>query len=152
MDIMALIDRIEELIDNGRNVPLTSQRLIDVEKIYEIIDEVRAQFPDELKQARWIVKERQEMVEEAEKEANRILEEARERAQQMAAEQEIVKLSESQAAEILDNARAREREIRLGAEDYADEMLANLEVNLGKLLTAVQRGRDRLQGKVNQRA
>jgi F0F1-type ATP synthase membrane subunit b/b' len=152
MDIMALIDRIEELIDNGRNVPFSNGRIVDADKIYEIIDEIRAQFPDELKQARWIVKERQEMVEEAEKEANRILEEARDRAQALAADQEIVKLAESQAAEILDNARAREREIRLGAEDYADEMLANLEVNLGKLLTAVQRGRDRLQGKVNQRA
>jgi F0F1-type ATP synthase membrane subunit b/b' len=152
MDIMALIDRIEELIDNGRNVPLSQARMVDADKIYEIIDEIRAQFPDELKQARWIVKERQEMVEEAEKEANRILEEARERAQALASEQEIVKLAESQAAEILDNARAREREIRLGAEDYADEMLANLEVNLGKLLTSVQRGRDRLQGKVNQRS
>ena len=152
MDIMALIDRIEELIDNGRNVPFSNSRMVDADKIYEIIDEIRAQFPDELKQARWIVKERQEMVEEAEKEANRILEEARDRAQSLAAEQEIVKLAESQAAEILDNARAREREVRLGAEDYADEMLANLEVNLGKLLTAVQRGRDRLQGKVNQRA
>jgi cell division septum initiation protein DivIVA len=151
MDILALIDRIEELIDNGRTLPLTSSRMVDADKVYEIIDEVRAQFPDELKQARWIVKERQEMLEEAEKEANRILEEARDRAQALASEQEIVKLAEQQAAEILDNARAREREIRLGAEDYADEMLANLEVNLGKLLTAVQRGRDRLQGKVNQR-
>jgi cell division septum initiation protein DivIVA len=62
-----------------------------------------------------------------------------------------VRLAESQAADILDKARQQEREIRLGAEDYADEMLANLEVNLGKLLTAVQRGRDRLQGKVSQR-
>ncbi len=51
----------------------------------------------------------------------------------------------------MDRAKQQEREIRLGAEDYADEMLANLEVNLGKLLTAVQRGRDRLQGKVSQR-
>lgn len=91
------------------------------------------------------------MLEEAEKEANRILEDARERAAAIASEQEIVKLAEQQAAEILDAARAKEREIRLGAEDYADEMLANLEVNLGKLLTAVQRGRDRLQGKVGQR-
>jgi cell division septum initiation protein DivIVA len=151
MDILTLIDRIEELVDMGRNVPMTSTRMVDAEKVYEIIDEIRAQFPDELKQARWIVKERQEMLEEAEKESNRILEEARERAQALASEQEIVKLAEQQAAEILDNSRAREREIRLGAEDYADEMLANLEVNLGKLLTAVQRGRDRLQGKVNQR-
>ncbi len=151
MDIMALIDRIEELVDSGRTVPFSSSKLVDPEKVYEIIDEIRAQFPDEVKQARWIVKERQEMLEEAEKEANRILEDAKSRADDIASEQEIVKLAEQQAADILDNARAREREIRLGADDYADEMLANLEVNLGKLLTAVQRGRDRLQGKVSQR-
>lgn len=151
MDIMALIDRIEELIDSGRNVPFSASKIVDPDKIYEILDEIREHFPDELKQARWIVKERQEMLEEAEKEANRILEEAQARAQAIASEQEIVRLAEQQAAEIMDKARAQEREIRLGAEDYADEMLANLEVNLGKLLTAVQRGRDRLQGKVSQR-
>jgi cell division septum initiation protein DivIVA len=138
-------------MDNARSLPLTKQRLVDQEKVYEIIDEIRASFPDELKQARWIVKERQEMLEEAEKEANRVLEDARDRAEAMASEQEVVKRANEQAASILDSARQQEREIRLGAEDYADEMLANLEVNLGKLLTAVQRGRDRLQGKVNQR-
>jgi cell division septum initiation protein DivIVA len=151
MDILTLIDRIEEVIDHGRNVPMTQQRMVDTDKLYELIDEIRSQYPDELKQARWIVKERQEMLEEAEKEANRVLEEARERAQALASEQEVVRLAEQQAAEILDDARSREREIRLGAEDYADEMLANLEANLGKLLTAVQRGRDRLQGRVNPR-
>ena len=151
MDIMALIDRIEEIVDGAKGVPFTQQKMVDDNAIYDIIDEIRAQFPDELKQARWIVKERQEMLEEAEKEANRILEEARDRAQALASEQEVVRLAESQAADILDKARQQEREIRLGAEDYADEMLANLEVNLGKLLTAVQRGRDRLQGKVSQR-
>jgi cell division septum initiation protein DivIVA len=148
MDIMALIDRIEEIVDNARSVPFMSNKMVDPDKVYEIIDEVRAQYPDELKQARWIVKERQEMLEEAEKEGNRILEEARDRAQAIASETEVVRLAEAQAADIMDKARTQEREIRLGAEDYADEMLANLEVNLGKLLTAVQRGRDRLQGKV----
>jgi cell division septum initiation protein DivIVA len=148
MDIMALIDRIEELIDNAKGVPFSSNKMVDPDKIYEIIDEVRAQYPDELKQARWIVKERQEMLEEAEKEANRILEEARDRAQALANETEVVRLAQAQADDIMEKARTQEREIRLGAEDYADEMLANLEVNLGKLLTAVQRGRDRLQGKV----
>src|SRR5512133_4185293 len=118
MDIMALIDRIEELIDNGRNVPFSNGRIVDADKIYEIIDEIRAQFPDELKQARWIVKERQEMLEEAEKEANRILEDARDRAQALANEQEVVRLAEAQAADILDKAHTQEREIRLGAEDY----------------------------------
>ncbi len=147
MDIMALIDRIEEIVDGAKGVPFTNQKMVDPDAVYDIIDEIRAQFPDELKQARWIVKERQEMLEEAEKEANRILEEARDRAAALANEQEVVRLAESQAAAILDNARQQEREVRLGAEDYADEIFANLEVNLGKLLTAVQRGRDRLQGK-----
>lgn len=151
LDIMALIDRIEEIVDHARGVPLSAKKMVDPQEIYDMIDEIRAQFPDELKQARWIVKERQEMLEEAEKEANRILEEAQERAQAIASEQEVVRLAEQQAADTIDRARQQEREIRLGAEDYADEVLANLEVNLGKFLTHVQRGRDRLQGKVGQR-
>ena len=150
MDVLESIDRLHALVHDAKHVPLRSEVRVDKEKLDDLLNELRVTIPDDLKEARWIVKERQEMLEEAEKEANRILEEARDRAQALAADQEIVKLAEQQAAEILDTARTREREIRLGAEDYADEMLANLEVNLGKLLTAVQRGRDRLQGKVGQ--
>ncbi|TLM78935.1 MAG: ATPase, partial [Actinobacteria bacterium] len=105
MDIMALIDRIEEIVDNAKGVPFTNQKMVEPDAVYEIIDEIRAQFPDELKQARWIVKERQEMLEEAEKEANRILEEAQERAQSIASEQEVVRLAEQQAADMIDRAR-----------------------------------------------
>lgn len=148
MDIMVLIDKLEDLIATGRKMPFTSNVIVNETKIFEIIDEIRATLPEELKQARWIVKERQDMLDEAEKEANHILEEAREQAKQMALDTEVFKMAEKQATEIIEAAKAREKEIRLGAEDYADEMLANLEVNLGKLLTAVQRGRDRLQGKI----
>ena len=147
MDILALIDKLEDLVAEGKKVPLTSSVLVNEQQAYDIIDEVRAKFPDEIKQARWIVKERQEMVEEAEKEAGKIIENARLRAEELAAETEVVRLAEDEAARRLEEVHEKEREIRLGAEDYADEMLANLEVNLGKLLTAVQRGRDRLQGK-----
>ncbi len=148
MDIMNLIDKIEDVIATARRVPLSNSVMINEQKIFETIDEMRASIPDELKQARWIVKERQEMLAEAEKEASATIEEARKNAEQIASEQEIVKMAESQADKILFDAKEKEREIRLGAEDYADEMLANLEVNLGKLLAAVQRGRDRLQGKI----
>ncbi|MHB8840219.1 MAG: ATPase [Candidatus Aquicultor sp.] len=148
MDIMGLIDRLEDVIANGRKVPLSASVVLQEQKLYDIIDELRAALPDELKQARWIVKERQEMIDEAEKERNRIIEEAMIRAEAMTTEKEVMRLAERRAAELIEAAQAREREIRLGAEDYADEMLANLEVNLGKLLTAVQRGRDRLQGRL----
>src|SRR5918912_1283093 len=117
MDVLVLIDKLDDQIHNAKPVPLTDQVRVDKEEIYDILDQMRATIPEEIKQARWIVKERQEMLAEAKREAERIIN------------------------------RAREREIRLGAEDYADEILNTLEVNLTKFIAAVQRGRDRLAGK-----
>jgi vacuolar-type H+-ATPase subunit H len=87
------------------------------------------------------------MLAEAKREAERIITEARDKATQAASEQEVVKRAEREAAQIVEEARMREREVRLGAEDYADEVLGTLEVNLGKFLAAVQRGREKLQGR-----
>jgi vacuolar-type H+-ATPase subunit H len=90
------------------------------------------------------------MLAEAKREAERIVKEARERQQQLISQEEITKQAERAADDIIEDARAREREIRLGAEDYADEILNTLEVNLQKFLAAVQRGRDRLAGREQQ--
>lgn len=147
MDVLVLIDKLDDLIHNARTVPLTDSVMIDREEIYDILDQMRSTIPEEIKQARWIVKERQEMLAEAKTEAERLLAEAQEKANRLASEEEIVRLAEKQAKEILEESREREREIRLGAEDYADEVLGNLEVNLEKFLAAVRRGRERLQGR-----
>src|SRR5215212_861070 len=119
MDVLVLIDKLDDVVHNARPVPLTDQVRVDREEIYDLLDQMRATIPEEIKQARWIVKERQEMLAEAERGAE----------------------------EILEDARDTERQIRLGAEDYADEILSTLEVNLQKFLAAVQRGRDRLAGR-----
>jgi cell division septum initiation protein DivIVA len=145
MDVLVLIDKLDDLIHNARSVPLTDSVMIDREEIYDLLDQMRSTIPEEVKQARWIVKERQEMLAEAKQEAERITGEARQRAEEMAAQEEIVRVAERQASDILEDAREREREIRLGAEDYADEVLGSLEVNLDKFLAAVRRGRQRLQ-------
>ena len=87
------------------------------------------------------------MLAEAKREAERLISEGRERQNQLISEQEVTKQAERAADEIVEDARTREREIRLGAEDYADEILNTLEVNLQKFLAAVQRGRDRLAGR-----
>ncbi|MCL2526453.1 MAG: ATPase [Coriobacteriia bacterium] len=151
MDIEQLVNRLEDLVDSSKAMPLSNNKVVDPDAIYDIIDEIRSSFPEDLKQARWIVKQRQEMTEEAEREANRILEEAQDRARELVNETQIVREAEARAHEIMEEANLTAREIKLGAEDYADEMLANLEVNMSKLLTSVQRGRDRLQGKNIQR-
>src|SRR6516164_7578073 len=121
MDVLVLIDKLDDLVHNARAVPLTDQVRVD--------------------------KERQEMLAEAKREAERIVKEARERQERMVSEEEITKQAERAAEDIIEDARGREREIRLGAEDYADEILNTLEVNLSKFIAAVQRGRDRLAGK-----
>ena len=147
MDVLVLIDKLDDLVHNAKPVPLTDQVRVDKEEIYDILDQMRATIPEEIKQARWIVKERQEMLAEAKREAERIVKEARERQAQLVSQQEVTKQAERAAEDIIEDARAREREIRLGAEDYADEILNTLEVNLSKFIAAVQRGRERLQGK-----
>jgi vacuolar-type H+-ATPase subunit H len=98
------------------------------------------------------VKERQEMLAEAKREAERIVKEANDEQLRLVSEQEVVKQAENHAEDIVEEARAREREIRLGAEDYADDILNTLEVNLEKFLAAVQRGRDRLAGRDHESA
>ncbi len=144
MDVLVLIDKLDDLVHNAKAVPLTDQVRIDREEIYDILDQMRATIPEEIKQARWIVKERQEMLAEAKREQDRLLQEAREQAVREASQTEIVKLAERQAQEIIDEARRSARETRLEMEDWADGILATLESNLDKFLSAVRRGRERL--------
>ena len=147
MDVLVLIDKLDDLVHNAKSVPMTDQVRVDKEEIYDILDQMRATIPEEIKQARWIVKERQEMLAEAKREAERIVKEARERQEKLISQEEITKQAERAAEDIIEDARARVREIRLGAEDYADDIHNTLEINLTKFIGAVQRGRDRLAGK-----
>ena len=129
MDVLVLIDTLDDLVHNAKPIPLTDQVRVDKEGIYDILDQIRATIPEEIKQARWIVKE------------------AREREARLISEEEVTKHAERSAEDIIEDVRGREREILLGAEDYAEEILSTLEVNLSKFNTAVGRGRDRLVGK-----
>ena len=147
MDVLEMIDKLDELVRNAKHVPLSREVRVDKDKLDGLLDEMRATIPEEIKEARWIVKERQEMLAEAKREAERIVREAREQQARMISDEEVTKQAERAADEIVEDARTREREIRLGAEDYADEILNTLEVNLQKFLAAVQRGRDRLAGR-----
>ena len=152
MDVLVLIDKLDDMIHNAKPIPLTDNVRVDKEEIYDLLDQMRATIPEEIKQARWIVKERQEMLAEAKREAERIVKEAHDEQLRLVSEQEVVKQAENHAEDIIEEARAREREIRLGAEDYADDILNTLEVNLETFLAAVQRGRDRLAGRDHENA
>jgi cell division septum initiation protein DivIVA len=146
MDVLELIDRLHHLFDSAKKVPLTDQVRVNRQEIRDILAQMRATIPGEIKEARWIVQEREHMLAEAERQAERIAEEARDRQAQLVSGHERIRQAERAAEEIIEGARGREREIRLGAEDYADEILNTLELNLAKLAAAIHRGRERLRG------
>ena len=143
-DVMHLIDELDDTVNSAKSGLIGSQVKVDKERAYSILDQMRATIPEEIKQARWINKERQEMLAEATRESERILDAAREERDRLLDPEEIVKLAERRAERVLEDARNRERQIRLAAEDFADEILGSLEANLERFAAAVQRGRERL--------
>ena len=145
MDVLELINKLDELVRNAKHLPLSREVRVDKDKLDGLLDEMRATIPEEINEARWIVKERAEMLAAAEREAERIVGEAQESQTQLVAEHHLTGQAALAAEEIIDGARAEEREIRLGAEDYADEILGTFEGNLSRFIAAVQRGRERLQ-------
>src|SRR4030065_2612474 len=87
MDVLVLIDNLDDVVHGASTFPMTDKGVTDRDEIYDLLDQMRATIPEEIKQARWIVKERQEMLQEAKEETERILTEAREEAQRLGGEQ-----------------------------------------------------------------
>jgi cell division septum initiation protein DivIVA len=145
MDVLELTDRLHHLVHSAKKIPLRDQLRVNRQEIRDILDQMRAAIPEEIKEAHWIAQERQDLLAQAQREAEQIAAETRERRSQLASRHELVRQSEHAAEEIIEDARGRERELRLGAGDYADEILNTLELNLAKFIAAIQRARDRLR-------
>lgn len=145
-DLMSLIGELEGIIDTSKSsfVGGGQKKVVEVDAVYEILDLMRENYPEEIRSARRTIKERDEMLAAAEVEANRIINDAKEQALIIAGEQEIARLAQQRADEILEQARELERETRFGAEDYADQVFSHLEENLNKLSSSVTRCRERL--------
>lgn len=145
MDTIELIEKLEEIIGKSRKIPFSSNFIINENDIYEILDELRNVLPEEFKQARWIVKERENMLEEAKRQSGRIIGEAEEKAENMIGESEIMKNAMKKSEEIISLSEAKARTLRLEAEDYSDEKLASLEAVVYKILAAVEKGREQFK-------
>jgi cell division septum initiation protein DivIVA len=142
--VLELIERLDALLAQARVVPLTDQVRVERDSVYELLDEIRAVIPEEVRQARWIVKEREDMLAEARRECDRLLSEAREQAARECSEQRVIVMAERQAEEILQQARRKAHELQADLDEWADAIFSTLELNLEKFCGAVRRGRERL--------
>jgi cell division septum initiation protein DivIVA len=145
MDDLELTDRLHHLVHSAKKLPLHDQVLVNRQAIRDVLDQMRATIPDEIKEAHWIAQERQDMLAQAKREAEQIAAETRERQTQLVSHHALIRQAEHAADEIIQDARAHEGELRQGAQDYADEILNTFELNLAKFMAAIQRARDRLR-------
>ena len=140
MDIQHLVDRLEDLIDEGRHVPFSKQTLIDEERALEIIDQMRISIPEEIEKAARVLAQRDRILAQANEEAARLVQLARERGEQMVDREAMVQAAQSRAANIIEAARQEAEGITEDADGYVLESLSSLEQQLAKMLAVVRNG------------
>jgi hypothetical protein len=145
-DTELLLQRLRDMIDGAPNVPLSSTPRISREEAIDLLDEAIVQFPEELRAARWLLKEREQFLAKMAHEGDAILEQSRARAEGMVQRTEVVKAAETRAYQILDTAEAEARRLRYEVEDFCDQKLASFEIVLERTLKMVSSGRAKLQG------
>jgi F0F1-type ATP synthase membrane subunit b/b' len=144
-DTRMMLLRLQELLENARAMPLSSSVMVNREEFGEILGEAMDGLPEELREARWLLKEREDVLERARREAERIIEAARVRAERMVERTEVVREARRTAEAIVDAADRNGAQIRHEAEDYVDRKLAAFEVVLDRTMQQVEKGRERLQ-------
>ncbi len=145
-DVEAKLHQLERLVGDAKPVPLSASVMVNRSEVDGLVADLREALPDELTQARWVVQERDDILERAQLDADEILADARAEQDRLVSDQEVVRAAGQEADRIVSDAREHARRIRLEAEDYVDAKLANFEVVLHKTLTAVERGRQKLRG------
>ncbi len=127
MDALELIDELEDIIDKGVSVPFTGRCLLDKEELMELIQEIKLKLPDDLNQAKWIKNERQNILNDAKAESDKIIKEAKDRLISMIDENEITKSAKEQAQLIMDKAKGDAKATKDASYEYTDNLLESVE-------------------------
>lgn len=150
IEINLLLDRLEALLVESRQFMLTSNVLVDRDRCFDIINQMRVSIPEEVRKSKRIHQERDRIIAQANEEAERIIALAREQSAEMTAEHQVVEHAESRAQVILDRAEREAQAIKMGADDYALEVLQQLQQQLIENLGTVQNGIAKLERSLGQ--
>lgn len=149
MSIDEILEMMDDMLDKAVNVPFTSKKsLIEVDKMRDLIDEIRMNMPKEIKQARDLVNDRKSILNEAKNEAANIVSRAEQRANMLVSQQEIVRQANARANELNANAQAQTKELRDLTNKYVDNMLTKVEELLSNDLIDVKKARNALKNTI----
>lgn len=139
-----LMRRLLDIIATAPSVPLSSTPRIDRDEAIELLEDAISRLPEEIRQARWMLKERQEFLEKTQREADELLGAARQQAERMVQRTEVVRAAEARARQVIDAADDETRRLRNETEDFLDQRLGSFEILLDRLSRTVSAGRQRL--------
>ena len=146
MNVDQLLDLMEETLEEGTAVPFAAaRRVVDVDRVRDIIDEVRNNLPDEIRDSKKIVADREQILAMARQEGDNIVKQAEERARGLVSDQEIVKRAKKYAADMIAGAKAQADELQRGANNYCEEVLKKSEEALNRSLGGIKTTRMNLR-------
>ena len=140
MDILHLVDRLEELFNQSKPIPLTHSVIVDEDRMLEIIDQMRISIPEEVKNAQQVLAQRDRVIAQAQEEANRTVKIAKEKGDEIISRDAIVDGAQARAEQIIAQARADAEALRMEADEYIIDSLAALEAELTRLLNQARNG------------
>ena len=142
--IEGILDELIDIVATAKSMPLSSSVMITRDEALELLEAARDELPEELRRARRLLKDREEVLATARREAADIVEDARVQAERMVQRTEIVRQAEHRAIRIVEDAESESRRLRHEAEDYVDQKLAGFEIVLDRTMKTVRAGRERL--------
>lgn len=140
MDIQHLVDRLEDLVDEGQHVPFSRYTMVDEERALEIIDQMRISVPEEIEKSGRILANRDRILAQAEEDAARIVQQARRDTELLLDEGATVQAAQNRAANIIEAARQEAELIADEADRYILQEMARMEQEVARLLTVVRNG------------
>jgi len=146
MNYEELLDTLDDTLSKGWPVPFVGgRRFVDAEEIQDIIFELRTNLPDEIKRSRAIIREREELVKAAQKEANSIIKGAEERVKQLVQNEEIYKQAQAKANDMIAQAQTRAREVKSASYEYAEDILKEIDEAVTQSLGKIRQARQNLK-------
>ena len=143
LNVMELLEYLEEILENAPKVPITGKAMIDTKEFEEVIEQIRNYLPDELKKAKWVMGEKDRILEDAQKEYQNVKKETMEMMRQNIENHDMVKEAKLRANEIIALAQRDAKAIRIGSREYSTEILSQLDKEIEeKKLQLIQSKQD----------
>jgi F0F1-type ATP synthase membrane subunit b/b' len=140
MDILQMIDRLEELLNESRPLPFTHNVIVDEDRMLDLIDQMRVSIPEEVKKSQQLLAQRDRLIAQAQEEANRTVNLARDRSSELVERDQVVQAAYAQAEQIKAQAQSEGEAIRRDADQYVLETLRSLEMEMERAINQVRNG------------